>query len=147
MGQKCLNGDQGNPAKRRDSEERKWGKETHSHLQRSPAGSSVGGRGKESRLELYRGWQRELKQGLSNPRIWGGADYLRWSWCNNDRNKCLSLSHVQLFVTLCTVAHQAPQSIEFFRQEYCSGLSSPSPGDLPDPGIEPRSPALQADSL
>ena len=44
-------------------------------------------------------------------------------------------------------AHQAPQSIEFFRQEYWSGLSFPPPGDLPDPGIEPGSPALQADSL
>ena len=45
----------------------------------------------------------------------------------------------------CT--HQAPLSMEFFRQEYCSGLPFPSPGDLPDPGIEPVSPALQADSL
>ena len=47
--------------------------------------------------------------------------------------------------TDCT--HQAPLSMEFFRQEYCSGLPFPSPGDLPDPGIEPVSPALQADSL
>ena len=46
-----------------------------------------------------------------------------------------------------TVAYQAPQFVEFFRQEYWSGLSFPSPGDLPDPGIEPRSPALQADAL
>ena len=44
-------------------------------------------------------------------------------------------------------AHQVPLSKEFSRQEYWSGLSFPSPGDLPDPGIEPRSPALQADSL
>ena len=50
-------------------------------------------------------------------------------------------------MTLRTVAHKTPQSIEFFRQEYWSGLSFPSPGDLPDPGIEPGSPALQADSL
>ena len=42
---------------------------------------------------------------------------------------------------------QAPLSMEFFRQECWSGLPFPSPGDLPDPGIEPRSPALQADSL
>ena len=41
-----------------------------------------------------------------------------------------------------TVAHQAPQSMGFSRQEYFSGLPFPSPGDLPDPGIEPRSPAL-----
>ena len=46
-----------------------------------------------------------------------------------------------------TVAHQASLSMEFFRQEYWSGLPFPSPGDLPDPGIEPRSSALQADSL
>ena len=44
-------------------------------------------------------------------------------------------------------AHQAPLSTGFFRQEYWSGLPFPSPGDLPDPGIEPGSPALQADSL
>ena len=46
-----------------------------------------------------------------------------------------------------TVAHQAPPSMGFSRQEYWSGLPFPSPGDLPDPGIEPRSPALQADAL
>ena len=46
-----------------------------------------------------------------------------------------------------TVAHQAPQSMDFSRQEYWSGLPFPSSGDLPDPGIEPGSPALQADSL
>ena len=46
-----------------------------------------------------------------------------------------------------TVAHQAPLSVEFSRQEYWSGLPFASPGDLPDPGIEPGSPALQADSL
>ena len=57
------------------------------------------------------------------------------------------LSHVQLFVTPLTVAYQAPPSMEFSRQEYWSGLPFPSPGDLPDPGIEPRSPALQADTL
>ena len=57
--------------------------------------------------------------------------------------KVKSLSRVGLFATPWTVAYQAPQSIEFSRQEYCSGLPFPSPGDLPDPGIKPRSPALQ----
>ena len=57
------------------------------------------------------------------------------------------LSHVQLFVTPRTVAHQAPLTMDFSRQEYLSGLSFPSPGDLPDLGIQPRSPALKADSL
>ena len=54
---------------------------------------------------------------------------------------CLTLA------TPWTVAHQAPQSMEFSRQEYWSGLPFPPPGDLPDPGIEPRSPMLQADAL
>ena len=54
---------------------------------------------------------------------------------------------VQLFTTPWTVAHQAPLSMGLPRQEYWSGLPFPSPGDLPDRGIKPRSPALQADSL
>ena len=58
-----------------------------------------------------------------------------------------SLSRVQLFSTPWTVAHQAPPSMGFSRQEYWSGLPIPSPRDLPDPGIESRSPALQADAL
>ena len=53
-----------------------------------------------------------------------------------------SLSCVQLFVTPWTVAYQAPLSMGFSRQEYWSGLSFPSPGGLPDPGIEPTSSAL-----
>ena len=61
--------------------------------------------------------------------------------------KVKSLSHVQLFATPWTVAHQAPPSMKFSRQEYWSGLPFPSTGDLPDPGIEPGSPALQADAL
>ena len=47
-----------------------------------------------------------------------------------------------LFVTLWTVAHQTPLSIGFPRQQYCSGLSSPPPGDLPDLGIKPACPVL-----
>ena len=58
-----------------------------------------------------------------------------------------SLSRVRLFAIPWTVAYQAPPSTGFSRQEYWSGLPFPSPGDLPDPGIEPRSPALQADTL
>jgi len=57
------------------------------------------------------------------------------------------LSRVSLFVTLWTVVYQAPLSMAFSRQEYWSELPFPSPGDLPNPGIKPRSPALQADSL
>ena len=58
-----------------------------------------------------------------------------------------SLSPVRLFETPWTVAYQTPPSMGFSRQEYWSGLPFPSPGDLPDPGIEPGSPAFQADTL
>ena len=61
--------------------------------------------------------------------------------------KVKSLSRVQLFATPWTIAHQAPPSMEFSRQEYWSGLPFPSPGDLPHPGIEPGSPTLQANTL
>ena len=57
-----------------------------------------------------------------------------------------ALSHVWLFLIPWAVACQAPLSMEFSRQEYRSGYPFPSPGDLPHPGLEPRSPALQADS-
>ena len=60
--------------------------------------------------------------------------------------KVKSLSRVRLFATLWTVAYQAPPSMGFSRQECWSGFPFPSPGDLPDPGIEPVSPALQADA-
>ena len=53
-----------------------------------------------------------------------------------------SLSHVQLFATPWTIACQAPLSVGFPRQEYWSGLPFPSPGDLPDPGVEYVSPTL-----
>ena len=52
------------------------------------------------------------------------------------------LNRVQLFVTPWTLAHQVPLSMGFPRQEYWSGLPFPPPGDLPDPGIKPESPAL-----
>ena len=65
----------------------------------------------------------------------------------SERKKVRSLSRVQLFATPWTVAYQAPPSMEFSRQEYWRGLSFPSPGDLPDSGIEPGSPTLQADAL
>ena len=58
-----------------------------------------------------------------------------------------SLSRVLLFVTPWTVAYQAPPSMGFSRQDYWSGLPFPSPGDIRDPGIKPRSPAFQADAL
>ena len=65
--------------------------------------------------------------------------------CGEKKVKLLSC--VQLFVTLWTIAYQAPLSMGLSRQEYWSGLPFPSPGDLPDPGIELMCPALQADAL
>ena len=61
--------------------------------------------------------------------------------------KVKSFSLVPLFATPWTVAYQAPPPMGFCRQEYWSGLPFPSPGDLPDPGIELRSPTFQADAL
>ena len=56
--------------------------------------------------------------------------------------KVKMLSHVQLLATSWTAAYQAPPSVGFSRQEYWSGVPFPPPGNLPDPGIEPASPAL-----
>ena len=57
------------------------------------------------------------------------------------------LSHVRIFATLWTVAHHAPLFLGLPRQEYWSGWPSSTPGDLPDPRIEPASPAMQVHSL
>ena len=73
-----------------------------------------------------------------------------WGFIKNIRNgkvKVKLLSRVWLFATPWTIAYQASPYMGFSRQEYWSGLPFPSPGDLPDPGIEPRSPILQADAL
>ena len=69
---------------------------------------------------------------------------------NKDGEPLCACSVAQSYSTFCnpwTVAYQAPQSMGFFRQEYWSGLPFPSPVDLPNPGIEPGSPALKADAL
>ena len=70
-------------------------------------------------------------------------------WLKDFSASVLLCVHAQtcLFATPWTVARQAPWSMGFSRQEYWSGLPCSPPGDLPDPGIEPISPALQADSL
>ena len=72
---------------------------------------------------------------------------VRWYVCGLEFHitwKCSLLSRVWLFVTPWTVAHQAPLSREFSRQEYWRGLPCPTPGDLPNSGIEPGSTTLQA---
>ena len=66
---------------------------------------------------------------------------------NYRKEKVKSLSRVQLLETPWTVAYQASPFMGFSRQEYHIALPFPSPGDLPDPGIKPRSPTLQADAL
>ena len=63
------------------------------------------------------------------------------------KRKVKLLSRVRLFATPWTVAYHAPPSVGFSRQEYWSGLPLPSPGDLPNPGTELGSLALQADAL
>ena len=66
------------------------------------------------------------------------------------RDCACEFSRVRLFMTLQTIAHQAPLSIKFFSQEYWSGLLFPPPRDFPNPGTEPTTPAsptLQANSL
>ena len=76
------------------------------------------------------------------------ALHIHWlSWVCFKKVKVKSVSCVQLFANPWTAAYQALSSMEFSRQEYWSGLPFPSPGDLSNPGIEPRSPALQADTF
>ena len=74
-----------------------------------------------------------------------GTDLL--TWFSFMLRSCVLVSHVLLFVTPWITACQAPLSMGFSRQGYWSGLPFPSPGDFPDPGTEPGSPVLQADSL
>ena len=66
---------------------------------------------------------------------------------SSSSSSSVCVTRVWLFATPWTIARQAPLSMKFSRQDYWSGLPFLSPGDLPDPGIEPRSPAVQADSL
>ena len=77
--------------------------------------------------------------------MWTELEFRKSVFCGSCR--CCLFSRVRLCATPETAAHQAPLSLGFSRQEYWSGLPLPSPGDLPDPGIRPGSPASQADSL
>ena len=76
----------------------------------------------------------------------GRGERVRLVKNDSEVSEVKSLSRVQLFATPWTVAYQAPLSTGFSRQEYWSGLPFPSPGDLPNPRIELRSPALQTDA-
>ena len=82
--------------------------------------------------------------------ILGSSKITAYGECSSEiekKKKVKSLSRVQLFATLWTIAHQSPPSMGFSSQEYWNGLPFPSSGDLPDQGIEPRSPTLQAEAL
>ena len=68
-------------------------------------------------------------------------------WIRKKEKKVKLLSRTLLFAAPWTVGHQASPSLGFSRQEYWSGLPFPSPGNLPHPGIKPRSPTLQTDTL
>ena len=81
------------------------------------------------------------------PCVWMSEIMMLASYKERKRKKVKSLSRVWLFATPWTVAYQAPPSMGFSRKECWSGLPFPSPGDLPGPGIKPRSPTLQADAL
>ena len=78
------------------------------------------------------------------------TEWTRWrikNWLLEYKVKVKLLSRVRLFAAPWTVTYQAFPSMGFSRQQYWSGLPFPSPGDLPDPGIEPGFPALEADAL
>ena len=105
-------------------------------------GDGVKGELKKLAKLAYKGWQLWKKK-LTEPWSQTFGDLIQVLLLNNHMKvKVKLLSCVQLFVTPWTVAYQAPLSMGFSRQVYWSGLPFPSPGDLPNPGIEPRSPAL-----
>ena len=118
-----------------------WYHQLHGHEFEQIPGDSEG----QGRLECYSPWRREgldtTKQLNNNKPFFDSPDYAPL------HEQVKLLSSVQLFAVPWTVAYQAPLSMEFSSQEYWSGFPFPSLGDLPDPGIEPRSPALQADTL
>ena len=86
-----------------------------------------------------------IVKAVAFPVVMYGCD--SWTIKKVVKVKVRSLSHVYLFVTPWTVAYEAPLSMGFSRQAFWSGLPFPSPGDLPNPGIEPGSSTLQADAF
>ena len=95
-------------------------------------------------LDYKESWVLKTVLGVAKSQIWL-SDWTEVTLFLNEWMKLLS--RVQLFATPCTVGYQASLSMEFYRQESWSGLPFPSLGDLPDPGIKPRPPTLQADAL
>ena len=98
----------------------------------------------------YKTYSYQLQKNKIYPSSWISCIhdiYICVCVCIHGVSEVKSPSRVWLLATPWTVAYQAPLSMEFSRQEYWSGLPFPSPEDLPNPGIEPGSPALQADAL
>ena len=99
-------------------------------------------------IDCYMFWQCTNQQRQSSALRSQHFDKLRQHMVICGKSEyCQSFSHLGLFATPCAVAHQAPLFVEFSRQEYWSGQPLTSPGDLSDLEIEPRSPAMQEDSL
>ena len=119
----------------------------------SPLGSSVHGdsSGKNTGVDCHAFFKRIFPTQGMNPGLLHCRQILYYLSHQGSPKRLVvvfqSLSRVRFFATPWTVVHQAPLSMEFPRQECWSGLTFPSPGDLPDPGIEPGSPAFQAVSL
>ena len=98
-------------------------------------------------------WLPDGKRIRYRNNMWGENSWEVWKHSTRDSERSVQsrmwvlscFSCIQIFVTRWTVACQAPLSMGFSRQEYWSGLPFPSPGDLPNPGIEPGFPALRAD--
>ena len=110
--------------------------------------------GKQKRKKEKVGWEGRKRKKGRQEEVVGRKDRKEgdtWTkeaaWLQPKAFKCVSCSIMSDSVTPWTVAHQTPLSMGFPRQEYWSQLPFPSPGDLPDPRIEPGSPALQAVSL
>ena len=88
------------------------------------------------------GWEHPLHKGMATH-----CSILTWESHGQKSLAGYTLEVKWSEVTQSCLTHQAPQSMEFSRQEYWSGLPFPSPGDLPNPGIKPESPTLQVDAL
>ena len=100
-----------------------------------------------NRCEVVSNWHLDILKHFLSQGTQNNTGKLLWIILSYKKVIVPTPSHVQLFATPWTVAHQAPPSMGFSRQEYWSGLPFLSPGDLLDPGIKPKSPTLQADAL
>ena len=116
----------------------------HSTEGRGPSGPGLGAQGREGDK---RGCLRGGRRALSSVRRCLMPQIRVVSGPGIEASGGLVTKLCPTLATPWTMALQVPLSMGFSRQEYCSGLPFPSPGDLPNPGIEPASPALQADSL